>query len=229
MKILQFDELQSTNTYAKSLVEKGLPVYVIAKKQSGGRGTKGRSFSSNEGGVYLTKLSFYENFPAKNAFMVMARTAVAVCKTLEYFSITPKIKWANDIFVLDKKICGILIENGFSGRNIHHSIVGIGLNVCNNFPEELKEIGITMQDVTGKIFSVEEVTNRLIQELEKPFAMQDYIARLGYLGQKATLIEGEKHTPVVLKGVQETGELIVEEKGSPRVVCAGEVSLKIDG
>ena len=91
MKILRFKELESTQTYAKSLIPSGLPVTVVADKQTGGKGTKNRSFSSDVGGVYLTKLTFYDRFPAKNAFLVMASAAVAVCKTLESFGIKPKI------------------------------------------------------------------------------------------------------------------------------------------
>ena len=227
MKTVYFEEIDSTSTYAKTLIKKGQPVVVVAKKQTGGRGTKGRSFSSNEGGVYLTKLDFYQNFPAKNAFMVMAKAAVAVCKTLEYFSLAPKIKWANDVFVADKKICGILIENGFSGQNIRYTLVGIGLNVSNLLPSELKDIAITMQEATGNKFSEKEVCERLIDELQNPVTMSEYLSRVGYLGQEATLIEGEKRTQVTLDSVQETGELVVIENGKARAVCAGEVSLKL--
>ena len=57
----------------------------------------------------------------------------------------PKIKWANDVFVANKKICGILIENIFSGNKISSSLIGVGLNVNNDLPEELNEIATTMR------------------------------------------------------------------------------------
>jgi len=145
MKIIRFDEINSTNEYAKKLQEYDENVFILAKKQTSGKGTKGRSFSSNEGGVYLTKVCIHSNFLAKDAFLIMARTAVAVCKTLEDFSLSPKIKWANDVFVSNKKICGILIENVFSGKRIVRSIIGVGLNVNNALPEELEKCATTMQ------------------------------------------------------------------------------------
>ena len=106
----RFDEIDSTNEYAKTKRQEGKDLIVTAKRQIGGRGTKGRSFSSEEGGVYLTKLSFYDNFPAKEAFKIMAQAAVAVCETLQYYGLQPKIKWVNDVYVNDKKICGIFCK-----------------------------------------------------------------------------------------------------------------------
>ncbi len=227
MKILRFKELESTQTYAKTLIQNCLPVTVIAEKQTGGKGTKNRSFSSDVGGVYLTKLSFYDRFPAKDAFLVMAGAAVAVCKTLEAFGLKPKIKWANDIFVNDKKICGILIENGFSGNTLKYSLVGIGLNVNNLLPEELKEIGITMQEAAGKEFSVDGVTEKLVSELTRAPDMDEYLKRVGYLNGFATLIQGERSVKVKLISVEKTGELVVEEDGKTRKVATGEVSLRL--
>jgi BirA family biotin operon repressor/biotin-[acetyl-CoA-carboxylase] ligase len=59
IKILYFDELVSTQDYAKNLVQNGKNVMVIAKKQTGGKGTKGRSFVSEIGGIYLSYPSCY--------------------------------------------------------------------------------------------------------------------------------------------------------------------------
>lgn len=227
MKILHFDEISSTNTFAKEKIKDGESLIVTASRQTGGRGTKGRSFSSNEGGVYLTKLTFYGDFPSKKAFLIMASAAVAVCKTLEKFSLRPVIKWANDVFVRDKKICGILIENGFSGERVAYSIVGIGINVYNDLPQELQDIATTVYQETGKKISVNEVKRELIARLNDVFDMQEYIDRVGYLGKIATITEGEKNFRALLVGVQNTGELIIEENGKRRAVCHGEVSLKI--
>lgn len=157
----------------------------------------------------------------------MASAAVAVCKTLESFGIKPKIKWANDIFVNDKKICGILTENGFSSNTLKYSLVGIGLNVNNVLPEELKEIGITIKEATGREFSVDEVTKKLVSELNRVSEMDEYLKRLGYMNEFATLIQGERSVKVKLLSVEKTGELVVEEDGKTRKVATGEVSLRV--
>jgi len=226
MKVENFDELPSTQEYAKERRLLGENLTVIAKRQSGGKGTKGRSFSSLEGGVYLSKLTFYENFPAKEAFKIMVGTAVAVCETLRFYGLNPVIKWPNDIFVNDKKICGILIEQVVSGKKISSSIVGVGLNVYNELPEELFNIATTMKTETGNDYSVEEVANRLTEELAKEASMEKYLSYLGYMGREATLIFGDERVHGTLLSVDEEGGLLVEIKGKTRRLTAAEVSVK---
>ena len=191
---------------------------------TGGRGTKGRSFSSNEGGVFLSKMDFYTHFCSADTFLIMARAAVAVCKTLAFFGIEAKIKWANDIIVQGKKICGILIENVFAGRNIASSIVGVGLNVCNEFPKELENIAISMREAAGKDFCLEEVEKVLLSELCKPYTMQDYRAFIGFLGEEKTVIVADECKKVRLLDVNDDGSLLVEEEGVKTKYYAGEIS-----
>lgn len=224
---IRFEELPSTNDYAKEKRGEKQPLIVTALRQSKGRGTKGRSFVSNEGGVYLSLLRFYDNFPAKEGFKIMANAAVAVCETLRHFGLSPVIKWANDVFVDDKKICGILIENTFSGAFVQSSVVGIGLNVNGSFEGELKEIATSMQERTGKTFSVEEVTERLIAELLKERKMQDYLDYIGYLGREVLLILGERTTRGKLISVDEEGGLLVEIDGEQKRLTSAEVSIRI--
>ena len=226
-KRYHFEEIQSTNDYAKTLLDKGENAIILASKQWGGRGTKGRSFSSNEGGVYVTKLDFYQNFPAKKAFEIMAKTATAVCKTLEDYSLSPCIKWPNDIYVSDKKICGILIENAFRGKEISHSIVGVGLNVNNQLESELSDIAVTMQQLLNIPLSPALVAEKLITYLQADFCMQEYLDRIGYLNKKITLLLGEERISATCISVDEEGGLTVEIDGEKRRVTTAEVSLRI--
>lgn len=226
-KIQRFESIASTNDYAKSKRDEGQNLLVIAASQTGGRGTKGRSFSSTKGGLYLSKLSFYENFPAKDAFKIMQTAAAAVCETLASFGLSPKIKWANDVFVNGKKICGILIENTFSGANIASSVVGIGLNVYNELPEELKNIATTMQKETGKTFLIEEVEKRLVAFLADENTYKKYDGYLGWLGETVEMISGEERLFAKLLSVDETGGLWVETDGEKRRFTSAEISLKI--
>jgi len=222
-----FDELDSTNEYAKKQRANGQPLIVSARRQTGGRGTKGRSFVSEQGGVFLSKLTFYEEFPAKDAFKIMASAAVAVCETLRYYGLNPVIKWVNDIYVADKKICGILIENVFSGALVSSSVVGIGLNVKNMLPAELKDIATTLYEQTEKQPTVEEVEARLIEELQKERGMEEYLSYVGYMGRTATLIFGDERVHGTLISVDETGGLWVDIDGEKRRLTAAEVSVRI--
>ena len=227
VKIVRFESIDSTSNYAKDLRENGEDAVVWAEMQTGGRGTKGRSFSSGKGGVYLSALRFYENFPASQAFQIMQNAAAAVCETLVSFGITPQIKWPNDIYVNGKKICGILIENTFSGANVSSSVVGIGVNVYNALEEELAEIATTMLQETGKRFSVEKVGETLIEKLFEKDIYKRYFSYVGWLGQEVSLLVGENVVRAKLISVDEQGYLHAETDGEVRRYAAAEISLRI--
>ena len=228
MKRIRLEKIGSTNDYVKEKRMDGEELVVTAKKQTGGRGTKGRSFVSDEGGVYLSTLRFYENFPAKDAFKIMAGAAVAVCETLRFYGLKPQIKWANDVFVKGKKICGILIENTLSGDKISSSVVGVGLNVRNTFDGELVNIATSLCQETGKEISVEEVTERLIQELVKERTIEEYRSYLGFMGERVCLIFGDERVPAILLFVDDEGRLHAEVDGEERVLASGEVSVRTE-
>lgn len=228
MKRIDLKETTSTNEVAKSLRERGENLVVTALRQTGGKGTKGRSFSSAAGGVYLTRLTFYENFPAADAFLIMASASVAVCRTLEKYGFEAEIKWPNDVYVHGKKICGILIENTFSGNKISCSVVGIGLNVNNELPAELSETAISMRSAAGKIFDREETENVLIEESGKIFPMEEYRKRIGFLGRPVLLLSGERKIPARAVDVDERGGLLAEIGGKMKRFAAAEVSLRFE-
>ncbi len=223
---VRFENLASTNEYVKNWTEDG-DVVVLANAQSEGRGTKGRSFVSEKGGVYLSLLRRYENFPSRDAFKIMASTSTAVCKTLASLGLKPVIKWPNDVHVNGKKICGILIENTFSGSNISRSVIGVGLNVNNPLTDELKEIATTVFWETGKQFSVDDVAKSLIYNVYAPFSMDEYLSFVGYMGGFADLIIGDKRVHGRLIRVDETGGLICEIEGKESRFTALEISVRV--
>lgn len=229
--IEEFDELPSTNDYAKEKRENRRNLIVTAKRQTGGRGTKGRSFSSEEGGIYLSALTFHENLKAKEAFKIMANAATAVCRTLSAYGIEPCIKWPNDIHVNGKKICGILIENGFSGTNVDFSVVGIGVNVYNRLPEELLTIATTLSAELKKELSAKElseVKERLIEEYIKGSSMEEYLSFVGYKNKRIYVITQNERIPATLLSVDDEGGLLVEIGGETRRFTAAEISVRTE-
>lgn len=227
MKRIKLQEVESTNNYAKERRKEGEALIVTAQRQTGGRGTKGRSFVSNEGGVYLSSLRFYDNFLAKDAFKIMSGAAVAVCEMLCFYGVKPVIKWSNDVLVGGKKICGILIENTLSGDKISSSVVGVGLNVHNALPDELSGIATSILLETGKVISVEEVTERLIAELEKERSIEEYRSYLGFMGEKVTLILGDESVPATLISVDDEGRLTAKIGEETKIFSSAEVSLRL--
>ena len=226
LQVLRFEELASTQEYCKERTAERKNLFVVAARQTGGHGTKGRSFSSLDGGLYFSMLLHPEVFPVENAFLIMARTAVAVCKTLESFCLQPKIKWPNDIHVSGKKICGILIENRLQGKLVDASLIGVGLNVNNDLPKELEEIAVSMRSALSEEREIAEVEERFRAFFFSPFTFDEYTERLGYIGQEAILQTGDKEKKVLLLGVSERGLLLVNENGEKKAFSAGEVTLQ---
>ena len=225
MKIINLECVSSTNDYIRALDAENAAVF--AKRQSGGRGTKGRAFLSEEGGIYLSTLRSFENFPAGDAFKIMINCSVAVCKTLQDFGLTPRIKWANDILIGDKKICGTLIENTISGGKITRSIVGIGLNVNNPLDNEIKDIATSMSLELHKKLDIEEVKSRLLSHLEGQYSIEEYKKYIDWLGSEIVILCGETKSRVTALDICENGSLKVNWGGNMLEITAGEVSLRL--
>ena len=227
MKIYRFESLPSTQDFCKEHRGGQEELMAVAAKQSGGKGTKGRSFESEEGGLYCSIL-LRDTGEASQAFLCVARAAVAVCKTLEEFSLLPMIKWPNDIFCGGKKICGILIENVFSGKKIASTIWGIGLNINNPLGESIADIATSMRKETGETYAVEDVEQAFLKHFFAPFSYEEYQSRLGFLGRTVGLVAGDETLCATLLSVTQQGELVALVKGEERRFSYGEVSITKD-
>ncbi len=225
MRILHFEEVSSTNDIVKEYLAAREDVIAVARRQSAGRGTKGRTFLSSEGGVYLSALTFYEDLPASRAFEVMAHAAVAVCRAAERFGVAPKIKWANDVVVGNKKLAGILIENAVSGGKLDHSIVGIGVNSENDL-SALCSIAISLSEAAGRRIAADEAAAALIEEYQRKSAFSEYLARLAYVGERVIVTEGEEAFPATFLGVLPDGRARIRTQREERALSAAEISIR---
>ncbi len=221
----RFDCIPSTQDFLREKRTMGENAVAVARSQSGGKGTKGRSFESREGGLWLSILLFDEGVPAQDGFLMMARSAVAVCKTLESYGFEPKIKWANDVLIGGKKICGVLTENVCRGNFIASTLYGIGLNINNPLGEDLQDIATSLHEQTGAEYDLQEVEERLLAHFFAPFAFAEYVERLAFLGQEVVFCVGEEEFAATLVGVTERGELLLEKDGQEKRYAYGEISL----
>ncbi|MBQ3100800.1 MAG: biotin--[Clostridia bacterium] len=145
--VIILEETDSTNNYLKTNIDSLKPnTVIIAKKQSSGRGRRGRSFISPEGGLYLSILIDTDgNINASSYPTVIA--AVAVIRSIEEcFGIPCAVKWVNDIYIDNKKLSGILCETTAIENRI---IIGIGINVItppNGFSKEIADIATSLSD-----------------------------------------------------------------------------------
>lgn len=225
MKYFFLEETVSTNDYIKQFLSGGEDVVVCAARQTGGKGTKGRSFCSEEGGVYLSALTF-SRLPAGRAFEIMAHAAVAVAKTAERFGLSPEIKWCNDVLAGGRKLAGILIENVLSDGFVKASVAGIGLNVSNDLAG-LETIAINMKELLPRCPSAEEVRRTLIENYFSPTTFDEYLSRAKFLGREVRVTEGERVYFARACEILTDGRLLVEEKGVRRALSAAEIAIKL--
>lgn len=227
MKIIELDSVDSTNEYVKRLgFDEDL--IVVANRQTDGRGTRGRNFASAEGGLYLSIARTYNHFDPVNTFTLMINACVAVCRTLEEFGLKPTVKWANDVLVGGKKICGTLIENTHSSAHICHSIVGIGINVNNILPQELNEIATTMYAELSKKTDIDKVKTALIKNLQNSYTVEEYKGYIDWFGKRIMLdMNGEKLETIALD-IGKDGRLICKIDNNIRHISSAEVSLRLN-
>lgn len=220
MKTTIFDTLPSTNDYCETR-EFGEDTAIIAREQTGGKGTKGRSFSSPRGGVYLSLVRYYP-CKAENSFSLMIASCMAVVKTLELYGVSAGVKWPNDVFLNGKKICGILIKNSFEGENVKKSITGIGVNVNNDIPKDLADIAINLKSVVGEV-DIDEFYKRLIEKLYADYSVDEYRSRNIVLGKEITVIKNGESKKAVAEDIAADGSLVL--KGGERLFY-GEVTIR---
>lgn len=171
MNLIELESVRSTNDYVKdnaSSLES--PTMVVAHEQTAGRGQRGNSWES-EPGANLTFSVFVRltKFPARRQFAVSEAVALAVADTLGVFDIEAKVKWPNDIYVGDRKICGILIEHSLMGAELMHTVIGAGINV--NQKEFLSPAPnpVSMFQLLGRPTAVETVREEMIRRLDLAF------------------------------------------------------------
>lgn len=165
----RYPELTSTNTELSRLADEGAPhgTCVSCHTQTAGRGQRGNTWESLPGAnATLSILLRPQGIHPRSQFCISEAVALAVAQTLDHYlppSLAPEVKWPNDIYVGNSKICGILIENRISATSIDRSIAGIGVNI--NQPRFLSDAPnpVSLLQLTGRTHSVTEFEQRLAE------------------------------------------------------------------
>ncbi|MCL2651268.1 MAG: biotin--[acetyl-CoA-carboxylase] ligase [Candidatus Azobacteroides sp.] len=157
--LIKIDTTTSTNFELKKLCsEQSLHSFsaLVAQKQTSGRGQAGNFWESEPyKNLTFSVVLFPENIPAKQSFIISLIFSLAVKETLDRYIQYVSIKWPNDIYYQDKKICGMLIENEITADFISSSIIGIGLNVnqeqfISNAPNP-----VSLKQITNKEYDLD--------------------------------------------------------------------------
>lgn len=238
--ITVYKTIGSTNTEAKLLTMQNAPhgTVILSEEQTSGRGRMGRSFySPSDSGIYMS-IILKPNLDISDSVLITTAAAVAVCVAIDKFTESePKIKWVNDIFINDKKVCGILTEavTDIESGTINSVIVGIGLNVkTENFPNEIKE-------TAGAIFSSHnsnsirnqlsaEIINNvlyMLDNLKNREFLKIYKERSMIIGERIKYLKNNQWYEGYAEDIDEYGGLVVfHDDGSKETLHSGEISVR---
>ena len=239
--ILRFDSLASTNTEAVSQAKRGADegLCVVAKRQTAGRGRHGRSWISPENAGLYFSIVLRPKIAVRYLPLLTLMSAVVVYDVLcEFYELKPDIKWANDVHVNGKKICGILAEAVETNLGLA-VIVGIGINLdSRNFPPELSEISTSIASETDKKPNLE----KLLEELTGKFSIfykiineengalkirEEWLKRSSYAFDKKVRAVLTNETIVGKTcGIEENGALRIRQaNGFVKIIQAGDVEM----
>lgn len=241
-KIHFLDEVDSTNTYAAKLVQKGATEgeVVIADCQTSGRGRMDREWHSPPGKNLFTSIILKPLINPSSASQVTLMAGVAVAElTSEFCPGRVTLKWPNDVLIDRKKVCGILTEMKTKGENIDYVIVGIGININmerRDFPEELQGSSTSLKNETAEHISRTDLAAGLYNYFEKWYhtlitggfdSIRDrWMKYSGVIGREIEVRarNGRKRGRVV--GLDDMGALMIHDKNERESrILSGDVTL----
>ncbi len=217
--MLELDEVESTNSYvmehASDMKEWEI---TIARRQTGGRGRKGHTWKSPEGGLWMTVF-----LKDTDASLLPLSAGVAVAESIMDLGIRTCLKWPNDLLVGNKKIAGILVEK--KGTNI---ALGIGINAnfhTDELPTDIRERSTTILDETGHSVDIRQLATDIRNRLVEVLAMHDMGLSIWKdlsctLGRRVEITSASRKIKGLALDVDKNGALLVRtEKGIIRVLA----------
>lgn len=248
------EEINSTNEEAKRRVLKGFneDFTLVASSQTAGKGRKGRSFySPKDTGLYLTFTHFTHDGLEDNLKVTTVSSVIVRRAIKKILNIDCGIKWVNDLYYKDKKICGILCECLFKdsfGISRNAIVIGIGINLSTEcFPEDISNKAGSLIDSNNSDYldvpnsiNIEQIRKNLAKEivsglidffLNKELAdyMNEYLSTSIVYGKEVELSDAKGvFAQGTVTGFTQDGELILKDKnGSENIINSGEISLVI--
>jgi BirA family biotin operon repressor/biotin-[acetyl-CoA-carboxylase] ligase len=225
-------KVDSTNSYLNNLLSQHrLPegAVIVADEQTAGRGLANERWESEAGRNLLMSVVFYPSFlSTQNLFMLSKTFSLGVYDCI--LGILPgfrenktiKIKWPNDIYVGEKKICGMLIENSIRNPNINHTLLGIGLNVNQeNFSQSLKN-PVSLKMILGKEQRIDYCFSALCSSIERRYLQlkaghadqlnEDYLSALFRFGELQEYESGRERFKAKLTAIADDGKIFLKHE-----------------
>lgn len=232
------DSVDSTNAYAARMAVQN-PTWIMAAEQTGGRGRRGRPWSSPRGNFYAT-LALQ---PTENADQVALRSFAAAlalrdaCLGVTGLATGFALKWPNDVLLNGGKLAGILLESSGAGQRIQTLAIGIGVNlIAAPTPDQVEPTAtppVSLLGETGKRVTPETFLTHLARAYahwETTFTQHgfaplraEWLAHAARLGEMITARTGTETLTGIFQTIDETGALILKTPQTRRSVPAAEI------
>lgn len=239
--------VSSTNTLLKQMAVEGEKEWkvLVAEEQTAGKGRMNRTFySPSNSGIYMSIL-LRPDFNASESLFITTMAAVAVTEGIEEVLHTKaEIKWVNDIYCKDKKVCGILTEASINVETsrLDYAVLGIGINVKTpegDFPEEIKNVAGSLVEPELSEENGENLRNRLIADivtriyeyylrLDRHEFMSKYKEKSMLIGKEVYVLSDKDKEGLLVLDIDDNAALVVEHKdGRVEHISSGEVSVRL--
>jgi BirA family biotin operon repressor/biotin-[acetyl-CoA-carboxylase] ligase len=239
-KVIEFDELDSTNNQAKERLEKGdhEGAIVLARSQTAGRGRRGREWLSPSGGLYFS-LIVRPRVSTEQTPLLGILASCAVCTSLREMGVgRATVKWPNDVLVGDSKICGILAESVSVGGEIVGVVLGVGVNQNSVSSELESRLGVPVASVRSEVgaeTSQEELLCSIVNEVDRLISLVEHSSSFApileswrdltsTIGRKVRVFRNGETLDGIAQDIGEDGSLVVETDVGVIRVLAGDVA-----
>jgi BirA family biotin operon repressor/biotin-[acetyl-CoA-carboxylase] ligase len=235
-----FDEIDSTLLEARRRAERGDygPVWLIAKRQSAGRGRRGRAWSSFEGNLLATSL-FVTPQPAAQIALLGFAAGVAIAEAIDEVigAGAAQLKWPNDVLIGDAKIAGILVDSGAVDTQANWVALAFGINLASA-PDNIDQAATSLRAhlppdaaapeplafLAAIRPKLETWAVRIVGEGFEPLR-RAWLQRAYGMGREAHIVQGEQAIDGRLAGLSPRGELELDTATGRRLIAAGDVFL----
>ena len=169
--LIHVSETNSTNNYLQTLCnQQQIEEFttVIADFQTSGKGQRGNSWESEKGKNLLFSVVLFPKFlEARHQFLISQIISLAIKEELDVYTSGISIKWPNDIYWNEKKICGMLIENDWMGNYVSQSIAGIGININQEVFYSSAPNPVSLLQITGKHHNISEILGNILLRIQR--------------------------------------------------------------
>jgi BirA family biotin operon repressor/biotin-[acetyl-CoA-carboxylase] ligase len=234
-----YQEVTSTNSVLKEKIRFGNAsegTVILAEYQTSGRGRGKNRWESEPGKNLLVSILFFPGIMAGRFFLLNEFISLAIVDAISGFGIDACVKWPNDVYLKDKKVAGLLIENSITSQEITQCIAGIGLNLNQrNFPAEIPN-PVSLIHHLDRETERQQFLDILLDKLNQRYGQlkaekysglnTEYNTRLYKLGEQISYFT--KDTALqsgILKEVSEDGKINIQTGQSEKQFLFGEIEL----